>query len=213
MKTLQQLCKPRESVFDPGRRDTVLDITDLVDERIGSSEFINENFVTEGTRRLFTETFRRFEGKSSQGVFVLTQAMGGGKTHNMIALGLLARHPELRKKLGGKEFENSYLGKVRVAGFTGRESDAPLGIWGALSRAAWKKELFKDYYSPLSAPGQSAWINLLKGEPLIILLDELPPYFENARAKTIGDSNLAKVTTTALANLLVAVGRAKLDNV
>jgi hypothetical protein len=31
-------------------------------------------------------------------VFVLTQAMGGGKTHNMVALGLLAQHPELRRR-------------------------------------------------------------------------------------------------------------------
>src|SRR2546425_13155222 len=69
------------------------------------------------------------------------------------------------------------------------------------------------YYSPLAAPGQTAWMNLLKGEPLLILLDELPPYFENARSKPIGNSDLAVVTTTALSNLLVAVGKNELANV
>lgn len=39
--------------------------------------------------------------------------------------------------------------------------------------------------SPLQAPGQSAWINLLKGPPTLILLDELPPYFDNAFLKEL----------------------------
>ena len=100
-----------------------------------------------------------------------------------------------------------------MVAFTGRESDAPLGIWGSIATQLGKKELFKDYYSPLSAPGQTAWINLLKGDPLLILLDELPPYFENAHSKPIGNSDLAVVTTTALSNLLVAVGKGELANV
>lgn len=76
-----------------------------------------------------------------------------------------------------------------------------------------KKEKFKDYYTPLKAPGQTAWINLLQGEPLLILLDELPPYFDNAKSITIGNSDLAKVSTTALANLLIAIGKGELKNV
>jgi predicted AAA+ superfamily ATPase len=87
---------------------------------------------------------------------------------------------------------------VLVVAFTGRESDAPLGIWGAIAGQLGKRELFEDYYSPLAAPGQKAWVNLLRGKPLLILLDELPPYFENARSKPIGNSDLAVVTTTAL---------------
>jgi predicted AAA+ superfamily ATPase len=214
MKSLTQLCKPRQSVFDRNRRDVVLDLTDLLEDHIDPREFFEENYFTDGMRRLLREAFRRFAGESTQGVFVLTQAMGGGKTHNMIALGLLAKHPELRHTVMGDLYEGTKeLGKVRVVAFTGRESDAPLGIWGAIAEQLGKKEAFKEYYSPLSAPGQTAWIKLLKGEPLLILLDELPPYFENAKAKTIGNSDLSKVTTTALSNLLVAVGKGELANV
>jgi hypothetical protein len=90
---------------------------------------------------------------------------------------------------------------------------APLGIWGSIADQLGKKEALKDYYAPLQAPGQTAWIKLLKGEPLLILLDELPPYFENARSRTIGNSDLATVTTTALSNLLIAVGKEDLENV
>ncbi|MBN1569786.1 MAG: DUF499 domain-containing protein [Acidobacteria bacterium] len=213
MKTLKQLCKPRKSVFDKERRDVVLDLTDLIEEKIKPAEFFGENWVTGGMRHLLREAFRRFAGRSASGVIKLTQSMGGGKTHSMIALGLLAKHPELRKPVMGDDYGEKDLGPVRVVAFTGRESDAPLGIWGAIAEQLGKKEAFKDYYSPLSAPGQTAWIRLLEGEPLLILLDELPPYFEAAKAKTIGNSDLAAVTTTALANLLVAIGKDALSNV
>ena len=211
MKTLRQLCTPRESVFDRDRRDTVLDLTDLIEDRIQPGVFFEENYRTGNMRVLFREAFRRFERRTQQSTFLLTQAMGGGKTHNMIALGLLAKHSEYRKRVMGDDYDETGLGKVRVVGFTGRESDAPLGIWGAIAEQLGKKEQFKDYYSPLQAPGQKAWENLLQGEPLLILLDELPPYFENAKAKTIGNTDLATVSTTALSNMLVAIG--KLDNV
>ncbi|MDY3360272.1 MAG: DUF499 domain-containing protein, partial [Clostridium celatum] len=97
--------------------------------------------------------------------------------------------------------------------FTGRESDAPYGIWGSIAEQLGKRDLFKDYYTPLSAPGEGAWIKLLQGEPLLILLDELPPYLENAKSKMIGNSDLSVVTTTALSNLLSALGKEQLSNV
>ena len=92
-------------MFDLQRRDVVLDITDLIDQRIEAKKFFEENFPTDGMKRLLREAFRRFAGKSDQGVFVLSQAMGGGKTHNMIALGLLAREPTLRKQVMGELYE------------------------------------------------------------------------------------------------------------
>ena len=213
MLTLKQACQPRPGTFDPARRDTVLDLSDLVEDRIDATEFFAENYITEGMKTLLTEGFRRLEGKSSQGVFKLTQAMGGGKTHNLLALGLLARRPDYRVDVMGSFYTPSDdLGPVRVVAFSGRESDAPLGIWGAIASQLGKKEQFNSYYAPLAAPGQTAWVSLLEGEPLLIMLDELPPYFVNAASKSIGNSDLAAVTTTALANLLVAIGRDELHN-
>jgi hypothetical protein len=212
MKSLQQLCSVRDEVFDPSLRSTVLDLTDLIEDRINEHHFFKTNYVTDGMRTLLREAFDRFSRRSNQGTFLLTQAMGGGKTHNMIALGLLSKYPELREDV----LESSYdpnLGSVRVAAFTGRESDAPLGVWGAIAEQIGKKDQFDEYYSPLSAPGQTAWVNLLKGEPLLILLDELPPYFAHARSQEIGNADLATVTTTALSNLLIAVNRPELENV
>lgn len=234
MKTLFDSCKPRESVFDETKRDDVLDLTNLIENTINPDEFFEENFLTQGMNVLLKTAFKRFRRQSSTGVIKLTQSMGGGKTHNMIILGLLARHPEFRPRILGDYYDSpkgapvsinsganprvntnkkDSLGKIKVVAFTGRESDAPYGIWGSIAQQLGKKELFKDYYTPLSAPGQTAWVNLLKGEPLLILLDELPPYLENARAKTIGNSDLSVVTINALANLFTALGKDDLSNV
>ncbi|MDI6716472.1 MAG: DUF499 domain-containing protein [Actinomycetota bacterium] len=213
MNNLYELCKPRDSVFDETKRDDVLDVTDLIENKIDPNRFLEENFLTEGMKVLLNAAFKRFHRQGATGLIKLTQSMGGGKTHNMIILGLLAKHPEFRQKIMGDSFKDSYVGKIKVVAFSGRESDVPYGIWGAIAEQLGKIEIFKDYYAPLQAPGQTAWINLLRGEPLLILLDELPPYLENAKSKMIGDSNLATVTTTALANLFNALGKEELSNV
>lgn len=208
MLTIKPLCSPRKVIFDPQKRDTVLDLSDLLAKRIAPAAFFEENYITEGMRDLLHHAFRRLEGMSDQGVFRLRQAMGGGKTHNLLALGLLAAHPDYRERvMGAFHRPDPTLGQVRVIGFNGRETDAPYGIWGALAEQLEKRDLFKDLYSPLRAPGQKAWENLLQGERLLILLDELPAYFQSARSVPVGNSDLAQVTATALSNLLVAIGR------
>ncbi|MFZ3591516.1 DUF499 domain-containing protein [Bacillus sp. DJP31] len=212
MKSLFESCKPRESVFDESKRDDTLDLANLIDQSVDAEEFFKETYITEGMSLVFDTAFKRFEGKSPSGLIKLTQAMGGGKTHNMVALGLLAQNPTLRNRLldgkynlGGQE--------IKVVAYSGRESDIQYGIWGEIARQLGKEELFKDYYAPLKSPGQSAWINLLKDEPILILLDELPPYLEYARTIPAGTGTLADITTNALSNLFNALGKAELSNV
>ena len=202
MKTIADLCRPRASVFEDSTTDDVLDITNLLNGTIDADKFFSENFQTQGMKILLETAMERFKGRTDTGVIKLTQAMGGGKTHNMLALALLAKDPLLRERVLGKPDE---VGEIKVIAFTGRESDVKFGIWGALAEQMGRKELFADLYSPLQAPGQSAWVNLFRGQKVLILLDELPPYLENARAVQIGDSNLCRVTVTALSNLFNAV--------
>lgn len=213
MKSLKSLCVPRDSVFDASKRDTVLNLSRLIDNKIDAGSFFAENYVTDGMRTLLQEAFRRLTGESEQAVFKLTQAMGGGKTHNLITLGLLAKHPEKRASVLKGLPSSGELPEVRVVAFSGRESDVPHGIWGEIAQQLGKHEAFKDYYQPLKAPGRSAWVNLLKGQPTLILLDELPPYLDNAKATSVGNSDLAKVTSTALTNLFEAVAEDELPQV
>ncbi len=210
MKTIREMLKPRESVFSDSVREDVLNLSDFAEGRIDPEKFFDENFKTQGMRMLFEHAFKRFQGKSDTGVIKLTQAMGGGKTHSMLALALLADDEQLRVKILGKEYEG--IGDIKVVTFSGREN-ADFGIWGSIAEQLNKKELFAGYYSPLKAPGESAWINLLKEDKILILLDELPPYLENARSITVGNSDLSKVTIAALANLFSALGKEQLCNV
>lgn len=211
-QTLAQACTPRQSVFDPDIRDTVYNIDDL--PQIDAQRFFKENYVTEGMRLLLTEVFKRLEGKSqsSSGAFLLSQAMGGGKTHNLIALGLLAKHPNLRGPVMNPFYTPGPLGAVRVVAFSGRNTNTPFGLWGEIATGLNRQDVFKEYYSPLMPPSDAEWVKLLHGEPVLLLLDELPPYFEAMCAKTVGATTLDVLTTTALANLFVAIASGKLPN-
>lgn len=210
MKTLHNLCIPRTFEHDID----VQDISDLIENRIDPALFFETNYKTQGMSVLLKTAFERFKGKSQQQLIKLTQSMGGGKTHNMISLGLLAKHPEHRKQIIGDDYSEGGLREVEVLAFSGRESNTPNGLWGELAKQLGKEAEFKSLWEGgLRAPGQSEWINMLKGSPKLILLDELPPYLENARTITIGSGDLSIVTTTALANLFNALNNAALNNV
>ncbi|MBC7619239.1 MAG: DUF499 domain-containing protein [Candidatus Saccharibacteria bacterium] len=211
--TLHAFCKPRQSVFAADRRATVLNLDTFLKGAVDGAEFFEENYFTNGMLTLVDRAFRHLGGSGAgSSVFLLSQAMGGGKTHSMIALGLLAKDPSLRAKVLGEKNPAPTLGNCRVVGFNGRSTDAPGGIWGALAGQLDKAEQFARYVSPLlSAPGPEAWKQLLGGDPIVLFLDELPPYLEYAVAVPVGNADLGVVTTTALANLFVAV--AEMDNV
>lgn len=209
---ISTLCTPRKSVFASDRRATVLSLDVFLRGEVNGKEFFEENYFTNGMTTLVDRAFRQLGGSASGSpVFQLSQAMGGGKTHSMIALGLLARDPALRNKVLGDKDPVPSLGKCRVIGFNGR-SDAPSGIWGDLAEQLGKAEKFAPYITPiLKAPGAEAWKQMLGTEPLLIFLDELPPYLEQAVATPVGNADLGVVTTAALANLFVAVS--EMDNV
>lgn len=213
MKTLKQALRIRDSIFDEAKRDDTLDLANLANDTIDVKRFFHETFFTDGMKLLLNTAFKRFRGKASSGLVKLTQAMGGGKTHNMIALGLLAKHPEFRNSFL-KGPDKDYDKKIRVVAYTGRENDLKFGIWGEIAKQIGKEEQFNPYYSPLKAPGQSAWIELLKGdEPTLIMLDELPPYLNYCKTQSYGTGTLLDITTTALSNLFNALNKEELHNV
>lgn len=206
--SIHSLCKPRLSVHAADRRATVLNLDTFLQGQVSGPEFFEENYFTHGMLTLVDRAFRHLGGSGAgSSVFLLSQAMGGGKTHSMIALGLLARDPALRDKvLTGDQNPAPGLGPCRVVGFNGRSTDAPGGIWGSIAEQLGKADQFARYVSPLlSAPGPEAWKQLLGAEPLVLFLDELPPYLEYAVAVPVGNADLGVVTTAALANLFVAV--------
>ncbi len=213
MKTLANAVKVRESVFDRTMKDEVLDLSDLKNGTINSERFFKETFITDNMETVFDTAMNKFRNRSGNSIIKLTQAMGGGKTHNMIALGLLAKYPDLRKKILDGKY-NDVEGEIRTIAITGRESDKKYGTWGEIAKQLGKKEQFNEYYSPLEAPGQTAWINLLESStPTLIMIDELPPYLRDAKTKAHGQGTLLDIETTAIANLLNAINKKQLSNV
>jgi predicted AAA+ superfamily ATPase len=187
--SLHTHCTPRKSVFAADRRATVLSLDTFLKGQVNGPEFFEENYFTNGMSTLVDRAFRQLGGVGAGGssVFLLSQAMGGGKTHSMIAVGLLARDPELRKRVLGEQDPAPKLGRCRVVGFNGRSTDEVGGIWGSIAKQLGKEEQFARYISPLlQAPGPEAWKQLIGGDPLVIFLDELPPYLEYAVAVPVG---------------------------
>jgi hypothetical protein len=112
----------------------VVDIADITNPRFDADRFFDENHPTQGMQTLLRQIFERLCGSSPQGVFRLKQAMGGGKTHNMVAAGLLAKHPHLRRGVLGKLGIAVDNRDIAVAAFTGREGSVQEFLWLDIAR-------------------------------------------------------------------------------
>lgn len=203
--TVRSLCKPNETVFDDALLDRVERLEDFVSGTIDPNAFFAKNHMTEGLKALVGQGFERLSGKSQNAVFYLTQSMGGGKTHSIIALGLLAQDPELRGALLPERAGEWTFGKAKVVAVNGRDSFDQY-VWGYVAERLGKAEAFTEFHkNGPKAPAPKDWKALLGDEPVIIMFDELPTYLQDARSVTVGNSDLADVTGRALANLLDAV--------
>jgi hypothetical protein len=97
--TVKQLCKTSSSVANDTLVEQVAQLEDLASTKIDAAKFFRRNHFTERLRRLVERGFERLAGQADDGAFYLTQAMGGGKTHSLLAFGLLAQDPDLRRKV------------------------------------------------------------------------------------------------------------------
>lgn len=211
IKTVKQAC-----VFNPIIRDyrmsqAIENLADLIKDEGDGQEFFARNYITQGMDQLFREGMLRLSGQSDQAVFELTQAMGGGKTHMMIALGLLARHPELRSQILPNDLASRInFGKARIAAFNGRNNPDNF-IWGEIATQLSQAEAIKPYWinGPKSVD-QAKWKEIIGSEPTLIMIDELPPYLDNATTQVIGQGTLANMVTYSISCLLSAA--LELDN-
>ncbi len=204
LKTVRDACKPHPMALNYAMAEQVENLLDVIKEEGDGSEFFRKNYLTRGMNSLLQTGLRRLAGKSDQAVCHLVQAMGGGKTHLMIALGLLAGNDDLRSQEVPELAEEAPFANARVVALTGRIQYKEY-IWGEIASQLGKKEAFSDYWKDgADAPDQVAWKQLIGDEPTLILLDELAPYFDYAVTKKVGDGNLAQVATYALSTLLSA---------
>ena len=87
----------------------------------------------------------------------------------------------------------------------GRSIDRMRHIWGEiitqLERVDTGSVHWKDGPRP---PSKKEWVSLVGEGPVLILLDELPPYLDYAAAVGSGEANLGKLAKYALSNLFAA---------
>lgn len=205
IKTVKQACRFNPIIRDYRMSQGIENLADLIEDAGDGREFFSRNFVTHGMDQLFREGLLRLSGKSDQAVFELTQAMGGGKTHMMIALGLLARHPHLRKEVLSEDLASRIeFGPARIAAFNGRNNPDSF-IWGDIATQLGAAEAIKPYWANgPKAVDQRKWKEIIGDQPTLILLDELPPYLDNASTQVFGQGTLANMVVYSLSSLMSA---------
>lgn len=204
LKTVRDACEPHPMALNYAMAEQVENLLAVIEDEGDGSEFFRKNYLTRGMNSLLQTGLRRLAGKSDQAVCHLVQAMGGGKTHLMIALGLLAGNDSLRSTEVPQLDREAPFANARVVALTGRIQYKEY-VWGEIANQLGKQEEFSAYWkNGADAPDQTAWKRLIGDEPTLILLDELAPYFDYAVTKKVGDGNLAQVTTYALSTLLSA---------
>lgn len=184
--------------------------------------FFRSTHPSAGLRQLLNEVLGRISGgkPDAASVIRLEENLGGGKTHNLIAL-YHAAQGELDPETAAEFMDPALLpGKSieQIAVFVGTGTGAisfsqsggikPKTLWGHLALQLGGPIAYAHVQSDdegLTAPGAQSWREILAGKPSLILIDELARYLQVADGVVVGGSTLAKQTTAFLMSLMEAV--------
>jgi len=205
--TVKQLCTPNAVVTSDSLVEQVAQLEEFASGKIEGREFFRRNHFTAGLELLVKRGFERLAGKTDDGAFYLTQAMGGGKTHSLIAFGLLAANPELRKEVLPKLFVDRDFGAAKVVIFNGHQNPDSL-LWGYIAEKLDRADVMAPFWrNGPRTPGVDEWVSVIGDEPVLILLDELPSYLQMAQGEPVGNTTLGGLTIGALERLFNALPR------
>lgn len=210
MKTVRDACELQPNALSIKLSDQIEQLDELINAEGNGAAFFEKTHITHGMQDLISEGIARLAGASTQAVFHLKQAMGGGKTHLLVGFGLLAKHPDLRKKHCGGLPNATAFDTAKIAAFNGRNNPDHF-FWGEIAHQLDKGDQFKSFWtSGPKAPDEKDWLKLFEGDqPILILLDEMPPYFHYLDTQKLGNGTVADIATRAFANLLTAAGKKK----
>jgi hypothetical protein len=208
MKTVRDACQLQSNALSIKLSDQIEQLDELIQLEGEGEGFFAKTHITQGMQDLIAEGTARLAGNSSQAVFHLKQAMGGGKTHVLVAFGLLAKNPGLRKTYCAGVAHSDAFETADIAAFNGRNNPDHF-FWGEIANQLGKGERFRQFWTGgPKAPDEMDWIGLFDGDrPVLILLDEMPPYFHYLDTQKVGGGTVADIATRAFANLLTAAGK------
>ncbi|WP_162466148.1 DUF499 domain-containing protein [Streptomyces taklimakanensis] len=187
-----------------------------------TEHFFAATYPSAGLKSLLNEALGRIGGGKPDGASVirLETNLGGGKTHNLIALFHAARG-QLDAARAAEFMDASLLPSEpveQVGAFVGTSTGAQSfpEIAGITPRTAWGYlalqvggtagyEFVRADDEALTAPGSDAIKRLLGDRPSLLLIDEIARYYQVAKGVRVGESTLAQQTTAFLMALMEAV--------
>jgi hypothetical protein len=141
--TVKDACQLHPMALDYSMSEQVENLSDVIAATsVTAHDFFDKNYVTKGMETLLNQGLRRLGGKSNQAVFELKQAMGGGKTHSMIALGLLARDSSLRSEIVPEIARDAVFGDASLVALNGRLGFEETFVWGEIANQLGKGAQF-----------------------------------------------------------------------
>lgn len=146
MKTVRDACELQPNALSIKLSDQIEQLDQLITAEGDGTEFFEKTKITQGMQDLISEGVARLAGASSQAVFHLKQAMGGGKTHLLVGFGLLAKHPELRRVHCGGTLYGAAFESARTAAFNGRNNPDHF-FWGEIAGQLGKGEQFRSFWT------------------------------------------------------------------
>jgi hypothetical protein len=196
MKTVRDACQLQPNALSIKLSDQIEQLDELIAIEGDGAAFFEKTYITQGMRDLIDEGITRLAGASTQAVFHLKQAMGGGKTHLLVGFGLLAKSVDLRRCYCGDNRHIEAFSTAQVAAFNGRNNPDHF-FWGEIATQLGKGEQFRAFWtSGPKAPDEQDWLRLFAGDqPILILLDELPPYFHYLDTQRVGNRTVADIAT------------------
>jgi hypothetical protein len=208
LKTVRDACILQPNALDIRISDQIEQLDELISSEGDGREFFAKTYITHGMDTLIREGIKRLAGKSNQAIFHLKQAMGGGKTHLLVGFGLLAKNASLRSIICSMIPHTGDFDTAKVAAFNGR-NNPPHFLWGEIATQLGHADFFRDFWvGGPKAPDEKDWLKLFDGgEPILILLDELPPYFHYLDTQKVGNGTVADIATRAFANMLTAASK------
>ncbi len=206
MKPWWQIAIPHKDIRE-GRLDESIFAASLGDvvQNKGSVDyrdpeiFFKETFFASGLTNLISAVLLKLSGISKGDTVIQIQTpFGGGKTHALLALYHVFKHPKeaMRHEAINNILKKNKISKIpetKVVVFVGEYADPLKGrtLWGEIAHQLGCYELVKEYDEKKVAPGKDLIFKMLpEDNAVLILMDELLLYVVRALGVEVKEGTL-----------------------
>lgn len=224
LKPWRQVANPHADIRS-GKFDASVFAADLGEVLAGrgavdyrdAATFFSKTYLTEGISQLLIDVMHRLSGTGkSEPVMQLQTAFGGGKTHTLLSLYHLLKHPEevgkldsIRRLVDAAGMKQIPEAKVACLVGTAMNPTTNRTFWGEMAHQLGGEALYRKVAENdrnRTTPGTTFLGDLLEeAGPCLILLDEILVYLIKAGGIKVGESTLRGNTLTFLQELSIAV--------